>query len=81
MADTPGFGDVALWGVAPSEVGDCFPEFAEHVERCRFRGCAHVSEPDCGVRAAVEEGEIAESRYESYLTARAESDDAPRRKG
>ncbi len=76
VADTPGFGDVALWGVAPAEIAGCFPEFAEPSELCRFRGCTHVHEPDCGVRAALEAGEIFDSRYRSYLTARAEAEEA-----
>lgn len=75
VADTPGFGDVGLWGVGPEEVEGCFPEFAEPAEDCRFRRCAHVHEPDCGVREAVEAGAIPESRYSSYLTARAEAAD------
>jgi ribosome biogenesis GTPase len=76
VADTPGFGDVALWGVAPDEVAACFPEFADPSGLCRFRGCTHVHEPDCGVRAALEAGEIFDSRYQSYLTARAEAEEA-----
>ena len=76
VADTPGFGDVGLWGVAPEQVADCFPEFADPSELCRFRGCTHVHEPDCGVRIALEAGDIISSRYQSYLTARAEAEEA-----
>ena len=76
VADTPGFGDVGLWGVAPEAVAGCFPEFADPCERCRFRRCTHVHEPDCGVRAALEAGGIFDSRYRSYLTARAEAEAA-----
>jgi ribosome biogenesis GTPase len=73
LADTPGFGDVGLWRVAPDEVEACFPELAVYRERCRFRRCAHVSEPDCAVREAVERGEVAESRYRSYVLLREEA--------
>lgn len=73
VADTPGFGDVGLWGVPPEEVARCFPEFAAHAGRCRFRGCAHLTEPDCAVRAALARGEVATSRYESYVTLRQEA--------
>jgi ribosome biogenesis GTPase len=76
VADTPGFGDVGLWGVAPEEVGACFPEFLEYREGCRFRACTHVHEPDCAVRAGVMNGEIFESRYQSYATLRAEAEEA-----
>jgi ribosome biogenesis GTPase len=73
VADTPGFSDVALWAVSPDEVGRCFPEFAAQAEPCRFRMCTHVHEPECGVRAALEEGRILQSRYHSYLKLRAEA--------
>lgn len=76
VADTPGFGDVALWEVDPEEVVRYFPEFAPYVDACRFRVCAHVHEPDCGVRAALAEGAIAGSRYRSYLKLRGEADEA-----
>lgn len=68
VADTPGFGDIGLWAVPPEAVADCFPELSKPAETCRFRGCTHRSEPDCGVRAEVQEGGIPLSRYESYLT-------------
>jgi ribosome biogenesis GTPase len=73
VADTPGFGDVGLWSVSPEAVSDCFPEFESLEDGCRFRGCSHVHEPDCAVRAALEEGRVPRSRYESYLTLRAEA--------
>jgi len=73
VADTPGFGDVGLWGVDADEVAHCFPELAPLEGRCRFRGCAHLKEPDCAVRHAVETGDVAESRYRSYVTLREEA--------
>jgi ribosome biogenesis GTPase len=79
VADTPGFGDVGLWAVAPEELSDSFPEFRVLAGQCRFRGCAHLKEPDCAVKAGVESGEIAASRYESYLTLRAEAVEAEER--
>lgn len=78
VADTPGFSEIALWGVGPGEVARCFPEFAAHAEACRFRGCTHVHEPGCGVRDALREGAIAESRYRSYCKIRAEAEEAVR---
>jgi ribosome biogenesis GTPase / thiamine phosphate phosphatase len=76
VADTPGFGDVGLWSVPPEEVAGCFPEFAEVPVPCRFRGCTHLHEPDCGVRGALNAGAIPVSRYESYRTLRAEAEEA-----
>ena len=78
VADTPGFGDVGLWSVEPEAVGACFPEFDPYLPECRFRGCTHLHEPECGVRTALEAGEVAASRYESYVTLRGEADDVPR---
>lgn len=73
VADTPGFGDVGLWGVEAAEVSRCFPEIVALEDECRFRGCAHVKEPDCAVREAVATGAVAESRYRSYLALREEA--------
>jgi len=73
VADTPGFGDVGLWRVDPDDVEACFPELARRSEGCRFRRCTHTSEPDCAVRAAVERGDVAESRYRSYVGLREEA--------
>ena len=73
VADTPGFGDVGLWGVLPEEVEACFPEIPPLAASCRYRGCAHVGEQECGVRAALEAGKMAESRYRSYVRLREEA--------
>jgi ribosome biogenesis GTPase len=73
VADTPGFGDVGVWGVGVEELQRCFPEFRPLLDSCRFRRCAHVHEPDCAVRRALEEGHIATSRYQSYLALREEA--------
>lgn len=70
VADTPGFGDVGVWGVAPDEVEECFPEIRARHGECRFRGCAHLSEPGCAVLEAVEAGRIARSRWKSYAALR-----------
>jgi ribosome biogenesis GTPase len=75
VADTPGFGDVGLWAVAPEDVAACFPEFARYSESCRFRACTHLHEPECGIQSAVAQGEVLESRYGSYRTLRAEAEE------
>lgn len=68
LADTPGFSEVGLWGVERTELDWCFPEFRAHRDRCRFRSCSHLTEPDCGVREALEAGEVDAGRFESYRT-------------
>ncbi len=70
IADTPGFSTVdteRYVRIPKEELALAFREFAERLGECRFANCAHVKERGCAVRAAVEEGKIARSRYESYL--------------
>jgi ribosome biogenesis GTPase len=78
VADTPGFGDVGVWGLAADEVEPHFPEIRSRARECRFRGCTHLAEPDCAVLDAVEKGEVARSRWESYAELR-RSDESPSR--
>lgn len=66
LVDTPGLRDIGLWGLERSEVAAAFREFHPYLGECRFDDCHHVHEPGCAVVAAVERGEIAESRLESY---------------
>ncbi|MER6567601.1 ribosome small subunit-dependent GTPase A [Streptomyces sp. NPDC001093] len=65
LIDTPGLRGVGLYD-AESGVGQVFAEIEELAERCRFHDCAHETEPDCAVRSAVENGELAVRRLESY---------------
>ncbi len=74
IADTPGFGDVGLWGLPARRLDRCFPEIGRLGERCRFRGCGHVREPDCAVREGVATGRIARSRYAHYEALLKEAD-------
>ena len=67
VADTPGLQYLALWGLDPLELPGGFVEIAAAGEGCRFADCRHRVEPDCAVRAAVEDGEIRPRRLESYL--------------
>lgn len=67
IMDTPGFSSLFVPKVEAVDLYTLFPEFIEPAANCRFTGCAHNKEPDCGVKAAVEAGEIAASRYENYL--------------
>ena len=67
LIDTPGVRAFGLWGISPAELRLGFPGFGALPEACRFRNCAHRSEPGCAVRAAVELGELSNSRYHIYL--------------
>lgn len=66
ILDTPGFSSLDLFDVEKEQLKDFYPEFAAYEEQCRFRGCVHVSEPDCGVKKALAEGKISQVRYENY---------------
>lgn len=66
VMDTPGFSSMELTGVKADELWHYFPEMAGRADGCRFRGCVHINEPDCAVKAAAEAGEISASRYQSY---------------
>lgn len=68
IADAPGFSQLDFAEISVEELGTIYREFALHAEHCRFRGCLHHNEPDCGVKAAVEQSLIDSRRYESYLT-------------
>jgi ribosome biogenesis GTPase len=66
LIDSPGIGEFTLDPMPAIELATLFVEMREPAERCRFSDCRHLSEPGCAVRAAVEAGTIAPSRYESY---------------
>ncbi len=66
VADTPGFTSLDLNELDIEKLRDCFPEFKEIESNCRFNGCIHINEPDCAVKKAVEEGQIASFRYDFY---------------
>lgn len=70
LADTPGIRSLALHGVAPEDLDDCFPEFRPFLGTCFYPDCSHLHEPDCAVRRAVAEGLIPAVRYESYAILR-----------
>lgn len=76
LIDSPGIGEFVLGPIDPPELIACFRDLREPATRCRFRDCRHLSEPGCGVRAAVEAGSLAQSRYASYAAILAESTEA-----
>ncbi len=71
IADTPGFSsfDVERMDlVFRDKLQDGFIDFQKFIPECRYTGCAHILEQDCAVKAAVENGEIERSRYDSYVS-------------
>ena len=66
ILDTPGFSSLGLFGLEKEQLAGYYPEFVPFEKYCRFGGCSHISEPVCGIKAAVAEGEIPQIRYENY---------------
>lgn len=66
VADTPGIRSLGLWDVEPNELDAYFVDIQPYVARCAFSDCTHLHEPGCAVLQAVQAGEIAASRYDSY---------------
>ena len=64
--DTPGFSTLYIPGFEKEDLKEFYPEFAEYEPYCRFNGCCHISEPDCGVKEALAEEKISALRYENY---------------
>lgn len=67
IIDTPGLRGFGLVDLEKEEIALYFPEMLEASKECRFTPCTHTHEPGCAVKAAVEEGRISASRYNSYL--------------
>lgn len=68
VLDTPGFSSFEPENINASDLWQYFPEMREYGDKCRFKGCSHISEPDCAVKALLENGGLEKSRYESYKT-------------
>lgn len=68
IIDTPGIRGFGLVDMEKEEIGDYFPEIFRIKERCKFHNCLHLHEPGCAVKEAVENGDLALPRYESYIS-------------
>lgn len=66
VADTPGFREFGLLAMDVEDVPHLFPEFRDYLGQCQFHNCRHLAEPGCAVKAELESGKIARSRYENY---------------
>lgn len=66
IMDTPGFSSLNIPGLEKEDLGRFYEEFADYEPCCRFQGCSHINEPDCGVKQALTEGKIHPVRYENY---------------
>ncbi|TYQ15621.1 UNVERIFIED_CONTAM: ribosome biogenesis GTPase [Acetivibrio alkalicellulosi] len=67
VVDTPGFSSFELSDIDKNELKTYYPEFEPYVDRCKFGGCSHINEPKCGVKDALERGQLDLGRYERYV--------------
>ena len=67
IVDTPGFSSMDVPGFEKEDLWTCYPDFAEYEPYCRFQGCSHINEPDCGVKDALKQGKISRIRYDNYI--------------
>lgn len=68
IIDSPGIKELGLADMEKEEISHYFPEMLALINQCRFNNCLHLDEPNCVIKEAVMEGEIAQSRYFSYLS-------------
>jgi ribosome biogenesis GTPase len=68
IIDTPGIRELGVIDIEKQELSHFFPEMRKKLNQCRFNNCRHINEPGCAVLDALEAGEIALSRYDSYLS-------------
>lgn len=68
IMDTPGFSSLNIPGLSAEDLWKYYEEFLPYEENCRFQGCSHIHEPDCGIKAALKKGRIHPNRYENYVS-------------
>lgn len=66
LVDTPGFSSLYLTDMGEDQLKAYFSEFEKYEGSCRFQGCSHLHEPDCGIKEALAKGEVSRMRYENY---------------
>ncbi len=79
VVDTPGIREFGIWDMEAAELGGYFVEFRPYLDQCRFQNCTHDHEPGCAIKVAVEAGEIAKARLQSYLNILWSLAEVPRR--
>ncbi len=68
LIDTPGIKELGLIDMEAEEINHFFPEMRQRFGQCKYYNCTHQHEPNCAIIKAIQNGEIAQSRYESYLS-------------
>ena len=68
VIDTPGIKELGLIDMESWEISHYFPEMRDKLGECKFKNCLHINEPGCVILDALEREEIAETRYDSYVS-------------
>ena len=68
IIDTPGIRGFGIIDIDQKELSHYFLEMRKLLSKCKFNNCQHLNEPDCAIKKAVGKGEIAESRFKSYMS-------------
>lgn len=76
VIDLPGIQSFGVTHLSQQQISESFPEFLERSYECEFGNCSHIAERQCAVKEALERGEIAAERYQSYLQMVAEVEEA-----
>ena len=79
IIDTPGIKGFGIVDMEKHEIGNYFPEFFKLKSECKFHNCLHLDEPKCAIKEALENNEIAASRYRSYIQMITGDEDNPYR--
>ena len=67
IADTPGFSTFDISEIKSKNLCNYFKEFKKYIKDCEFIGCTHIKEENCGIRKALESGEISQNRYNNFI--------------
>jgi len=67
ITDTPGFSKIDLEKIEPNKLKEFYPEYLKNSDKCKFRGCTHINEPDCRIKKMTEAGGLSVDRYYRYL--------------
>ena len=66
IVDTPCFSTFEITEIESKDLGQYFREFEPEIENCRYVGCTHIKENECGIKYAIEQGNITKQRYERF---------------
>jgi ribosome biogenesis GTPase len=67
IADTPGFSTFDISEIESDKLAEYFKEFKQYIKDCEYIGCRHIKEENCGIKNALQKGEISESRYQNFI--------------